>query len=57
MAKKIIFKTLFNRGAKGKKGDRGINYIVPVNGIIAYDGDTVPEGYIETDAPENEEEI
>lgn len=44
----IIFKTALIKGAKG---DTGEGESVPVNGVIAYDGDTVPDGYEETEAP------
>lgn len=49
--KKIIFKPIFNIGAKGEKGDHGVNYKVPADSILAYDGDDVPEGYIEVADP------
>lgn len=49
--KNIFFKTIFNKGAKGEKGDQGVNYEIPTNSIVAYDGVTIPEGYIETGAP------
>ena len=49
--KEIVFNTLFNIGAKGSKGDRGSSFIVPVDSIVAYDGVTVPEGFIETVDP------
>ena len=49
--KNIAFKAIFNKGAKGAKGDTGVNYEIPTNSIVAYDGVTIPEGYIETGTP------
>ena len=51
MANDIIFKTNIKKGAAGAKGDAGVNYEVPTNGIIYFDGDTVPEGYEQTTTP------
>jgi len=48
----ITFKTHLQKGTKGSKGDRGVNFEVPTGGIIGYLGDGVPDGYEETDAPE-----
>lgn len=45
--KNIYFKADKKKGVKGDKGDIGISDIVPVGGIIAYDGDDIPEGYEE----------
>lgn len=49
--KKIIFKTRLLKGAKGNKGDIGIADEIPTQGVIAYDGIVIPEGYEETSAP------
>ena len=47
----IIFETTLIKGAKGPKGDNK-SYQVPTGSIIAYDGNDIPEGWIETTAPE-----
>ena len=49
--KKIIFKTRLIKGAKGLKGDIGIGDEIPTQGVIAYDGIGIPEGYEITTAP------
>jgi len=51
MSNDVIFKTDLIKGTKGNKGDTGVSYEVPTGAIIAYDGTTIPEGYVETDAP------
>jgi hypothetical protein len=50
MMQDIIFQTTFIKGATGNKGDTA-SFEVPTNGVIAYDGDDIPEGYILTEAP------
>lgn len=46
----IFFKTLLKRGAKGAKGERGINYEVPQNAIIGFDDDDGEGGTLPTPA-------
>lgn len=55
MATDIIFKTEFKTGQSGARGEAGISFEVPTGGIIAYDGETIPEGYEETTAPTESE--
>lgn len=50
--KKIFFKILLKKGAKGAKGDTGVNFEIPTGAIIGYDGADTPEGYEDTAAPE-----
>lgn len=50
--KNITFKTHLQKGTKGNKGERGVNFVVPTGGIIGYLGDGVPDGYEEIKAPE-----
>lgn len=47
----IFLKTIFNKGSKGSKGDTGVNFEIPTNSILAYDGDTPPDGFVETTDP------
>lgn len=47
----IIFNTELIKGAKGDTGDTGLSYEVPTGAIIAYDGQGIPEGYVETTEP------
>ena len=47
----LIFKTEFLTGAKGDAGD-GLNFEVPTGAVIAYDGEGIPNGYIETTPPD-----
>ena len=43
----IAFKTDLLRGAKGEKGDAGSTESVPTDGVLAYVGETTPQGYEE----------
>lgn len=47
----LIFNTELIKGAKGDTGDTGLSYEVPTGAVIAYDGQGIPEGYVETTEP------
>lgn len=47
----VIFKTVLIKGAKGDRGEIGEADSIPTNGVILYDGDDVPEGYVEVSSP------
>ena len=47
----IIFKTELIKGAKGDRGEAGEAESIPTDSVVAFDGEDIPEGYEETDAP------
>ena len=44
-------KTVLMTGQQGDKGDTNYDNAIPVGGIIAYDGDSAPEGYTQVSSP------
>lgn len=40
-----INKKILVKGTKGDRADSGNDTTVPQEGIVAFDGDTIPEGY------------
>lgn len=52
MANNVLFKTSLLKGPQGDRGEAGESDSVPKNGIIAFDGTTIPEGYEEAETPE-----
>lgn len=52
MGNNVLFKTSLLKGPQGDRGEAGEADSVPVNGILSYDGETIPTGYEETEAPE-----
>lgn len=45
MANFTIYKKVLMRGEKGDTGSDGTDTTAPTNGIIAFDGETIPTGY------------
>lgn len=45
MANNIIKKNILIRGDKGDKGDDDADVTLPINAIVAYDEEELPEGY------------
>lgn len=52
MANNVLFKTSLLKGPKGDRGEVGVSDSIPSDGIIAYDGNNIPDGYEETSTPE-----
>lgn len=48
----IIFKTTLIAGAKGERGEVGEADSIPTGSVVGYEGDGIPEGYVETDNAE-----
>lgn len=47
----LYFNTMLITGAKGDIGDMGIIDAIPVDTVLPFDGDIIPEGYEETTDP------
>lgn len=53
----IIFKTELIKGAKGDRGEAGQADSIPTDSVIAFRGETVPDGYEETDPDDVFDEV
>ena len=45
MANSIIKKTLLVKGDAGEQGDAGTDITLPINGLVFFEGEEIPEGY------------